>query len=140
LTQVNSLLEDKYGLDVFVDWIEKPHLDRSKVTTETAIELRDVMDRSKSLVYVTSEKSKSSIWMPWELGYSDAKHGRVAVLPISSNSKYENQEFVGLYPYIDRAKDKDGNYSLWVNDSKDAAYYAKFKIWLKNGKLPMHPS
>jgi hypothetical protein len=41
------------------------------------------MDKSASLLYAVSDNSSESKWMPWELGYSDALHGRVAVVPIT---------------------------------------------------------
>lgn len=99
--QLNYFMEEILGLDVFVDWIEKPELDRSKVTAATAADMRDVMNRCATLVYAISTTSSNSKWMPWELGYSDAKHGKVAILPIadspSSAATYRSQEFVGLW-------------------------------------------
>ena len=124
--QVNYFLEEVMGLDVFVDWIEKPNLDRSSVTPRTATEMRDVMNRCATLVFVISTTSSSSKWMPWELGYSDAKHGRVAVLPIADSASvvatYRNQEFVGIYPYIevDPKSDTSGQKYLWVHDPLNA--------------------
>lgn len=140
--QLNYLLEEEMGLEVFVDWIEKPELDRSEVTPETASELRDAMDRSASLVYAISANSSASKWMPWELGYSDAKHGRVAILPITSAMTtaiaYQSQEFVGLYPYIDIADMQSGGRYLWVNDPNDWRNYALFKSWRNSGQLIRH--
>src|ERR1041385_7653091 len=73
------------GYDVFVDWIADPDTDRSNVTKDTADGLRSVMRRSHSLLFATSQNSGKSKWMPWELGYSDALHGRIAVIPITDD-------------------------------------------------------
>ena len=104
ILQLNYLLEEILHLEVFVDWIEKPELDRDSVTPETAAEIRSAMDRSAALLYAYSVNAYESKWMPWELGYSDAKHGRVAVLPmtniVTEYEKYEGSEYVGLYPFV----------------------------------------
>jgi len=78
---VKEMLEEQ-GQKVYVDWIEDDHLDRGGVTTETAAVLRSRMNRCSSLIYLTSQSAESSLWMPWELGYMDAKTGKVAVAPI----------------------------------------------------------
>jgi hypothetical protein len=140
--KLNYLLEERLGLDVFVDWIENPDLDRSQVTPETAAQLRGVMDRCKTLVYAISANSAGSKWMPWELGYSDARHGRVAVLPISdyqsTTAAYMNQEFLGLYPYIDIDDSVNGNRYLWIKDPQNRHKYALFHFWPYGVDLKVH--
>ena len=93
------------GKSVYVDWINDKGLDRNRVTAETADLLRQRMKASKSLVYATSDNSPNSKWMPWELGFSDEhKPGMVPILPlvVISDSEWKGQEYVGLYPVIDR--------------------------------------
>ncbi len=144
ILQINYLLEEELGLSVFVDWIEMPELDRTKVTPETADQLRTVMGRCGSLIYAISANSSTSKWMPWELGYSDAKHGRVAVLPIADASAtlaaYSNQEFVGLYPYVDAETILTGygGTNLRVKDWQDNTRYADLKSWRRDGRLIKH--
>lgn len=133
---LKNLLERK-GLSVYVDWMENPELDRSHVTPETAEVLREAMKRSKSLLYAVSRNSTQSRWTPWELGYSDALHGRVAVLPISKGSGqetgYQGIEYLGLYPYIDSTSE-DGILTWWVNGApgtikKSVNGYVNFTRW-----------
>lgn len=50
ILQVNYFMEEILGLDVYVDWIEDPDLDRGNVTPETANRVREVMSRCSSLV------------------------------------------------------------------------------------------
>ncbi len=99
---VKSLLEAR-RLSVYVDWIDDPQLDRSRVTTGTATQLRTRMRQSRSLIFATSVSSSDSKWMPWELGYFDGfKPGHVAVLPLlkTPGSGFLGQEYLGLYPRI----------------------------------------
>ena len=63
---IKQLLEET-GLKVYVDWVEDAQLDRRAVTKETAAALRQRMKQSKSLIYLSSDNSSSSKWMPWEL-------------------------------------------------------------------------
>ena len=69
---MKGILEDlRYS--VYVDSIEDPQLDRTKVTPATADKLRQRMNSSNSLFYVTTANSDASRWMPCECGYFDGK-------------------------------------------------------------------
>lgn len=101
---VKVLLEE-LGKKVYVDWVDDPELDRSQVTKHTAERLRGRMKQSDSLLYIATESASGSKWMPWELGYFDGhKPGNVAILPVldSENQKFEGQEYLGLYPIVDK--------------------------------------
>ncbi len=129
---------EHFGLTVFVDWVDAPELNRSNVSPKTAERLRVAMKQSDSLLYATSETSSNSKWMPWELGYSDALHGRVAIVPISQYEteadSYKGQEYLGLYPYITLSgiKGRQGEV-FWVNES--TSVYTTLLEWL-NGTKP----
>ena len=104
------------------------------------------MNRCTTLVYAISTTSSDSKWMPWELGYSDAQHGRVAVLPIadsaSSAASYKSQEFVELYPYIQYdgiSGDQSGKKHLWVYDPLNQERYSLFSEWKTSGLFNNHP-
>jgi hypothetical protein len=99
---VKRLLEGR-RLSVYIDWIEDPQLDRTRVTPKTADQLRMRMRHCKSLIFATSNSSPSSKWMPWELGYFDGfKPGHVAVLPLVEAGKgFTGQEYLGLYPTLE---------------------------------------
>lgn len=105
IKQIKEMLEAK-GYSVYVDWIEDSHLDRVNVNARSASLLRNRMNCCFSLIYVTSESAEKSVWMPWELGYMDAKTGRVAVAPIlDEDVDFEGREYLGLYPYLDLTND-----------------------------------
>ncbi len=127
------------GYKVYVDWIDDPQLDRSKVTKETAKTLKERMDQCKSLLYATTINSTGSIWMPWELGYMDGRKNRAAILPIfdsekDSSNSYKGQEYLGIYPYCIQTRyilnpNKEG---LWIFEDENT--YVIFKSWLEGNK------
>ena len=93
------------GLSVYVDWIEDPQLDRTKVNATTAAHLRERMKRCLSLVYATSQNASSSRWMPWELGFFDGAHGpdQVAICPIATGTgSCAGEEYLGLYKTLEK--------------------------------------
>jgi hypothetical protein len=111
---VKRLIED-LGLTVYVDWIEDAELDRSKVSTATAAVLRVRMRSCSSLVYAHSANSPRSKWMPWELGYFDGfKPMQVWILPLvaSSDGEFDNQEYLGLYPPVEKLGSIGGRQNL----------------------------
>lgn len=96
------------GLTVYVDWIEDPQLDRTKVNATTASQLRERMKTCRALVYATSQNASTSRWMPWELGFFDGAHGpdRVAICPIATGTgSYTGEEYVGLYKTLEKVRD-----------------------------------
>jgi len=100
-----KVLLEKEGQKVYVDWIDDQALERDCVTAKTADVLRKRMRQSESLLYIATENAPKSKWMPWELGYFDGfKNGGVAILPVldKSDSPFEGQEYLGLYPIITR--------------------------------------
>jgi hypothetical protein len=144
IRQINYWLEEKLGFDVYLDCIEDPYGDNAVVTPSTAAHLRDVMNRCSSIIYAVSVNSASSKWMPWELGYSDATHGRVAVLPLMNTASvavaYQNQEFVGLYPYVDiDTIQGTSNRVLWIRSPVDQKLYALLENWQKTGRFNRLP-
>lgn len=130
-------LFNKAGFSVYVDWIEDPQMERSNVTPATARTLRYRMNQSKGLAYVATSNISYSKWCPWELGYFDGnKNGRCCILPVldSNDSRYEGQEYLGLYPYLDYEKVQGSNsYTFWVNNPTNQGQYISLEDWL-NGE------
>jgi hypothetical protein len=107
---VKAMLEHE-GLSVYVDWLEDPQLDRTRVNTATASLLRVRMDHSGYLLYASSSSSSHSKWMPWELGYFDGRRsGHVGILPIVANpgEAFSGVEYLGLYSVIELTRFRDG--------------------------------
>jgi hypothetical protein len=115
---VKKLIED-LGLTVYVDWIEDAKLDRTKVTRQTGTLLRARMRSCSSLIYVHSANSSDSVWMPWELGYFDGfRPHQVWILPLvsTSDSEFAGQEYLGLYPTVDKIASLHGRQNLGFNN------------------------
>lgn len=115
---IKQLLEES-GLKVYVDWVEDAQLDRRAVTKESAAVLRQRMRQSKSLIYLSSENSSSSKWMPWELGYFDGfKPDGVAIMPVlnSPTDAFRGQEYLGLYPIVQKNAYSDGTPDVLVEE------------------------
>lgn len=108
----------KQGYSVYVDWIVDPHLDRSNVTRETAMLVRSRLASSRSLILAFSMNAAMSKWMPWELGYVDAKTSRCAILPVAEGDNppksFRQVEYLSLYPFISRVKDTNQRMRLWA--------------------------
>jgi hypothetical protein len=66
---------EAFGFSVYVDWVVDPEMKREHVTPRTAAVLRRRMGQCELLLYVSTENSADSTWMPWELGYFDALKG-----------------------------------------------------------------
>lgn len=101
---VKRILERR-GRTVYVDWIDDPQLDRSRVSASTADLLRRRMRASASFVFATSENSPNSKWMPWELGYFDGlRRDKIAVFPLvaAASDMFRGQEYLALYPTMER--------------------------------------
>jgi hypothetical protein len=108
---LRNLFTDQ-GVHVYVDWIDDPELDRSHVSSSTAVRLRERMRQSKSLVYATSRAANSSRWMPWELGYFDGIRGEssISIMPVEDHrgNAFDGQEYLGLYKVIEKVRVKEG--------------------------------
>ena len=130
-----AMLEEVYGLSVYVDWIDDSDLNRKNVTPNTADILRDRMRNSRCLFYATSKTSSDSRWMPWELGFMDGYNGYVAICPLTGNQydDYKGTEYLGLYPYVSYGNAKEtGKETIWIN--KTANDYKTINAWLDGVK------
>lgn len=120
------------GLTVYIDWIDDKQLVRNTVTKETAERIKVRMKKCKSLIYVFSDNSNLSKWMPWELGYFDGIKSKIAVLPISkfsNNNTYIGTEYLGIYPYVTIDKiEGTNNETLWIRESLNK--YIDIGRWL----------
>ena len=128
---MKGTLED-LGYSVYVDWIEDPQLDRSKVTPATADKLRQRMNSSSSLFFVTTTNADTSKWMPWECGYFDGRKEKAAIAPIqaqSHNNSFTGQEYLGLYPYAVQQPNSQNKETLWIRKSNSR--YIDYDSWVK---------
>lgn len=131
LLGVKAMLEDR-GLKVYVDKFSDLQLSPDDVTPETAAILRERMRRSGALLYIYSQHSKTSRWMPWELGFFDGISGKVGIIPVTRNQEetFKGEEYLNIYPYVNVAP---GNLTktlyLWIRKSDRT--YARLDKWIK---------
>lgn len=109
------------GYAVYVDWIDDAHLDRESVSAQTAETLRRRMDSSDALLFVSTQASTKSAWMPWELGYFDGSKGpeHIGIVPIintQSSRPHQGQEYLDLYPQF-QAEDLTARSDFVVTDT-----------------------
>lgn len=126
------------GLTVYIDWINDTQLSRENVTVESADILRRRMRESRSLVYLTTKNSSTSRWMPWELGYFDGlKSGLIGILPvIDTGATFSGQEYLGLYPVVERLQMTNGSTKLCVVEKANKGY--RFLDEFARGQTSIH--
>lgn len=107
----------KQGLSVYIDWIVDKQLDRTNVNRKTATRLRERMKMSNTLVFLMTNNSQDSKWMPWELGYFDGLNKKIAVMPYeNSKEEFKTQEYLFLYDicYKDLKLDNGKVFKKWM--------------------------
>lgn len=131
---------EEAGYKVYIDWKEKTLQDRENVSAETARQLKLRMNNCTGLSYIATSNIVNSKWCPWELGYADGKKNKAAILPITKEKTYEYKgiEYLGIYPYIDYAKRKNGEYDFWVNDGQVNNKYTSLREWLNGSELKQY--
>ena len=131
---------EEAGYKLYIDWKEKTLQNRENVSAETASQLKIRMNNCMGLSYIATSNIVNSKWCPWELGYADGKKNKAAILPITKDKVYEYKglEYLGIYPYIDYEKRKNGNYEFWVNDAQIKNKYTSLREWLDGNNLKEH--
>lgn len=131
------LVLTRLGLNVYVDWIIDPHLDRSNVTKESAELVRKRLRSSSSLLLATSHNAEVSKWVPWELGYVDGNTQQCALVPVSKDnvnrSTFHRSEYLKLYPIIEKPNDLS-TFSDRLFTVEDTYNYVDFQSWLKGSE------
>jgi hypothetical protein len=128
---VKTLLEAE-GWKVYVYWAEGDATTRVNATT--AADLRKRMNNCQALIYASSDASPNSKWMPWELGYFDGrKPGRVAIMPLPSSAStgFKGQEYLELYPNLERFSWTDGTQSLGIRTGDRSG--KKLGVFIREG-------
>jgi hypothetical protein len=97
-----SILKN-HGAHVYLDKID-PNMP-PYTSAKTAELLKTRINQSKRFVVLATENSKSSKWVPWELGIADGFKGMnpVAIFPAVENwhqTDWTHWEYLGLYQRI----------------------------------------
>lgn len=110
------------GLVAYIDWVnDKYDLKRQWCNASTAQVIKERIRQSKVFVIYLSEKTLSSQWCPWELGYADALGKNICVYEDKDISKPIPQ-FYSVYPRL--CMDTD----CWIIDGERKVM---FENWIK---------
>ena len=105
----------RQGVDIYIDYLDEKLPDTPR--SETAGILRDRIKKSDKFILFATPNSKDSKWIPWELGLGDGflKYENVAILPVTNNSSYwDEQEYYQIYGYIKKGSSQDNTKTDWA--------------------------
>lgn len=97
---------------------------------ETAAKIKKAIADNKKFILLATNKSISSKWCNWELGFGDAKKyiNGIALFPLSENSgSWEGAEYLNIYPRIEETYVGSGTYKVIYPDRKEISIVD----WLK---------
>jgi len=130
LLGIKTMLEDE-GLRVYVDNYSDPEVSPISVTPVMANVLRNRMRQSNTLLYVHSQHSTTSRWMPWELGFFDGLKGAVGIIPVTHHEEetFKGMEYLNLYPYVDVTISGSNERQYWIRRS--SSVFAPLGAWIR---------
>ena len=104
-------------------------------TDETAALLKQRINQTKRFVLLTSNNSKDSRWVPWELGIADGAKGlgKIALFPASDNTNddsWTSWEYLGLYQRIVWGMLQGHQEELWMVLDHKANTAVTLRSWL----------
>lgn len=127
---------ENHGAAVYVDEID-PQMP-PYTTKETAGILRERIHQTRRFVLLTSDNSKDSRWVPWELGIADGCKGysRIALFPAAdsaSDQDWASWEYLGLYRRIAWGSLQGHSEPVWMvlDERTNTAEY--LRDWLSGG-------
>ncbi|QIA03840.1 toll/interleukin-1 receptor domain-containing protein [Pseudomonas fluorescens] len=122
-----------HGARVYIDEID-PEMP-PYTSTETAALLKQRISQTRRFVLLTTENSKESRWVPWELGVADGEKSlvNIALFP-ASDSTYDDSwtswEYLGLYQRIVWGKLSGHEKELWMVLDAKANTAVTLSNWL----------
>ena len=128
------LILENHGGKVYVD-LGDERLPQNP-SLETAQILRNTIKELRRFVLLVSPNSKGSNWIPWELGLADGQKGQpaVALFPVVqyvSQTRWTEQEYLGLYRRVVWGKLKGYEKSLWMVYDHHADTAQPLSDWLR---------
>jgi len=105
---VAKYIEEHYKFEVYVDTLDDGITNIINITDRIVDKLRD----STHLLVIFSEKTKDSMWVPFELGVSFEREQGIGVLIWSDNTNitYDLPEYLDEFPKLQcYNNDKKGN-------------------------------
>jgi len=130
LLGVKAMLEDE-GLIVYIENYGDPAVSPISVTPVMANVLRNRMRQSNTFLYVHSQHSTTSRWMPWSLGFFDGLKGAVGIIPVTHHEEetFKGMEYLNLYPYVDVTMSGSNERQFWIRRSSNV--FAPLGAWIR---------
>jgi hypothetical protein len=134
LPGVIAILE-RHGAVVYVDKKDEslpPTTDR-----ETASILKSRIKQCKKFILLTTNNSKDSRWMPWELGLADGyrETSNVAVFPSvdsADDHMWSEREYLGIYNRVVFGKHRSYPTSIFMVWNQDDNTGTELSVWLRS--------
>ena len=89
------------GWDVYIDWKDNT-LPRFPAQ-ETALRIKEKIERSEYFIFMATENSRRSRWCPWEIGFADHEKINSKIILIRTSDEDNNwhgNEYLQLYREI----------------------------------------
>ncbi|MDO9328845.1 MAG: toll/interleukin-1 receptor domain-containing protein [Pseudomonas sp.] len=127
-----QVLQNHGGL-VYIDEID-PEMP-PYTSEETAALLKQRISQARRFVLLTSNNSKDSRWVPWELGIADGAKGlaKIAIFPASDNTfddSWASWEYLGLYQRVVWGKLQGYTDELWMVLDEKTNTAVTLQSWL----------
>lgn len=127
-------LLESHGASVCVD--KKDESLPPYTSRETAKALRDRIDACQKLVLLATPNSRSSRWVPWELGVADGlKSARnAALLPALesvTDTLWTEQEYLGIYDRIVWGDLRGVQGRIWMVLNQESNTATRLYDWLR---------
>jgi len=128
-------LLEQHGASVYVD-LQDAGI-KGLAGPAIADRLRKAVKACRRLVVLVTEETRSSRWIPWEMGLADGVAGsdRVALLPLRPSATVSvlwlNQQYFELYGRIEHVTLQGERNPCWaVRDPSDHKYW-RLRSWLE---------
>lgn len=138
---LSDLQHAKYAVDVLEQNGARVYIDvadaaiASSTSRDVAARLRTAIRECRRLVVLVTENTRTSRWIPWEMGIADAISGgeRVALLPLkataSASDLWAQQEYFDLYARVECLHTDGGR--MWIVRPPDGSGPYLLSHWIE---------
>ena len=67
----------------------------------TAEKIQNKIKNADLFFFLATEKSRTSRWCPWEIGYADGNERNIYIIPTKTGEKTIGNEYLQLYKHLD---------------------------------------
>jgi TIR domain len=139
--QAVDILE-QHGARVYMD-VRDSGIASSTSDVDIAKRLRNAIQTTRRLVVLVSENTRTSRWIPWEIGVADGIGGadRVALFPIrkdvNTSDLWAHQEYFELYARIESVRWPPSSPPSWIVRVPDGTLSGNIwplQMWISNSR------